>query len=111
MPFYEKEQRALIKLNRIKKLDIALDKNYQLVTTALFQKITDESVILEADTGIYFTLDALGTFIVENLKQNKTVANIVQAITDNYDVDQLTAQDDLLNLLNDMHDKGLIIEK
>lgn len=92
-------------------MDIALNKSYQLVTTALFQKITDESVILEAETGIYFTLDELGTFIVEHLKQDKTVASIVQAITENYDVDKLTAQNDLINLLNDMNNKGLLIEQ
>jgi hypothetical protein len=82
---------------------------YKLADNALFQQVMDEAVILDSKSGQYFTLDAIGTQMVQEISEGKSIQQVVGLIEKQYDAsrEQITA--DLLELLGQMKSKGLLI--
>ncbi|MFT4746486.1 MAG: hypothetical protein ACI8XG_000559 [Congregibacter sp.] len=83
---------------------------YKLADNVLFQKVAEETVILEPETGEYFTLDAVGTFMIETLQSGRNMKQTLLAINDNYDTNGADIARDLTNLVAEMQQKGLLIE-
>lgn len=83
---------------------------YQLVDNVLFQKVDNETVILEPENGNYFTLDPVGTFMIENLQQGKNLEQIIESVKSTYDVSANEVEADLNELLTNMLNQKLIIE-
>jgi hypothetical protein len=83
---------------------------YKLADNVLFQKVADETVILEPATGEYFTLDPVGTFMIETLQSGYSISQTVLAVNDNYDTKGADIETDLTNLVGEMQQKGLLIE-
>jgi hypothetical protein len=83
---------------------------YQLVSNVLFQKVDDETVILEPENGNYFTLDPVGTFMIENLQEGKSVEQVIELMNTKYEVstEQVTA--DLTELVTNMLSQNLMVE-
>ncbi|WP_076418105.1 PqqD family protein [Colwellia sp. UCD-KL20] len=84
---------------------------YQLVDNVLFQKVDNETVILEPENGNYFTLDPVGTFMIESLQEGKNVAQVIESIKSTYDVSVNEVEADLKELLTNMISQKLIIER
>lgn len=74
----------------------------------LSAQLGEDVVVLELDAGIYFGLNATGAFIWEMLAQPTAVAAIPQRISDEFEVDDATARDDLISLLRRLHQAGLV---
>lgn len=94
--------------------DISLLSNtskYQLVDNVLFQKVDNETVILEPENGNYFTLDPVGTFMIESLQEGKNVEQVIESIKSTYDVSVNEVEADLKELLTNMISQKLIIER
>ncbi len=83
---------------------------YQLAENVLFQKVSEETVILEPETGQYYTLDEIGTFMVENIQQGKTITAVVTCVLENYQADEQEVSQDLNELIADMLKQGLLVE-
>ncbi|MEP4891556.1 MAG: PqqD family protein [Aliiglaciecola sp.] len=83
---------------------------YKLSDKALFQKVVDETVILDSISGQYYTLDPIGTEMIEALNTGKSVAQVVALIEENYDTTVDNIQADLSELIGKMSDKGLLEE-
>jgi methyltransferase-like protein len=82
---------------------------YQLVTDVLFQKVAEETVILEPNTGEYFTLNAIGTFVVEQFQQGNSTAEVINLILEKYQVDKSEATQDVAELVTQMLKQRLLI--
>lgn len=83
---------------------------YQLINNVLFQKVDNETVILEPENGNYFTLDPVGTFMIENLQQGKTVEQVLTLMNTTYDVSVEQATADMQELINQMISQKLMVE-
>ncbi|WP_342806451.1 PqqD family protein [Alteromonas sp. M12] len=83
---------------------------YKLSDKALFQKVVDETVILDSISGQYYTLDPIGTEMVEALTTGKSVSQVVALIEQSYDAQAESIQADLAELISKMSDKGLLEE-
>jgi len=83
---------------------------YQIKENVLFQKVVEETVILEPNTGEYFTLDPIGTVMVEKIQDGLTFDEVVNSITDVYDVEAEEVENDLNQLISEMKDKDLLTE-
>ena len=81
---------------------------YQLAENVLFQKVAEETVILEPETGEYYTLNAVGTFMVEQLQQGSTKANVINAVMTKYEADKTEVEQDITALITQMLKQGLI---
>ena len=67
-----------------------------------------EVAILDLDAGMYYGLDEVGARIWELAREPRTVAEIQNVILDEYEVDPTSGKRDVLALLQQLADKGLI---
>lgn len=68
----------------------------------------EESAILNLKNSVYYGMNAVGTRVWALLKEPKKVADVRDAIVDEYDVDAGRCGGDVLALLEQMRDEGLI---
>lgn len=81
--------------------------SYRIPDELLVQTVREESVILDPATGNYFTLNEVGTRMVQLYRESGDADRVVQAIVSEYAVDDATARNDLQRLLADMAAHGL----
>ena len=76
----------------------------QLSTT-----LADEVIILGLDDSIYYGLSGAGTRIWDLLQTERTIAEIVDTITAEFEADRERVAADLDALLADLQSRGLIV--
>ncbi len=72
------------------------------------QEIDDETIILDAITQEYFSLNEIGKVIWSLLSQNKNLEEIKAQMLEMYEVPEEQLEKDLLNFLQALAKKGLI---
>ena len=72
------------------------------------QEIDDETIILDAITQEYFSLNEIGKVIWSLLSQNKNLEEIKAQMLEMYEVPEEQLEKGLLNLLQALAKKGLI---
>ena len=76
---------------------------------ALVQKVGEEMVILDAQSGQYYTLNEMATEILEHFKKGHTVAEVIDHVCNEYEVDKSEAQADIHNMLSTLISKELVL--
>ncbi|CAI8738484.1 MULTISPECIES: PqqD family protein [Methylococcus] len=74
----------------------------------VFEKVGEETVLLNLDTGFYFGLNPVGSHIWELLVATKNPASVLAALREEYDVEGEVLERDLANLIRDLAEKKLI---
>jgi hypothetical protein len=82
---------------------IVVASDRQLSTT-----LAGEVIILGLDDSIYYGLNGAGARIWELLQTPRTIRDVVDAITTEFDVDRERAAADLGALFTDLESRGLI---
>lgn len=70
--------------------------------------VDDELVMMDMERGVYFGLDAVGADIWNRLAAPLAVADLCEQLMREYDVDRATCEADVLAVLNEMADNGLL---
>jgi hypothetical protein len=70
-----------------------------------------ETVLLDLSSGRYYTLNRLGSVIWEHCTGQSTIADIHAAICDRFDVAPSRAFDDLVDLVNELIQEGLLLQE
>ena len=78
------------------------------VPNQVSSSLGDEAVILELTQGIYYGLNEVGARIWTLLKDPRPVGEIRDVLLDEYDTVTATVTRDLLALLTELADRGLI---
>lgn len=86
----------------------ALDATIGIPEDVVFRNLEGEAIILNLATGIYFGLDTVGTRMWTLLAESASVQRVVDTICEEYDVEPDTAERDVLDLLNQLIEKGLV---
>ena len=68
----------------------------------------DEAAILNMKNSVYYGMNPVGATVWNLLKQPKTIAEIRDAIIEEYEVEEKRCEQDLLTLLEEMRSEGLI---
>jgi len=82
---------------------VSVSKDY------VYCKVEDEMVLLGMEDGIYYGLNPVGAFIWEQIKEPKTIDDIRDAILKEYDVEKVECETDLMKLLQELTEKGIVI--
>lgn len=82
-------------------------QQFKIPGDLLLQAVKDEAVILDPKSGRYFTLNAVGTRMVQLYRDRADVDAVVATIVAEYAVDAATARQDLQQLLEDLSANGL----
>jgi len=70
----------------------------------------EELVLLDPDNGHYYTLDEVGTRIWELCDGGRSIAEIAGALDEEFDAPPETIRADLLELLEELSDGGLVLD-
>jgi hypothetical protein len=76
----------------------------QLVSSDL----AGEQVILDLSSGMYYGLNPVGTRIWQLIQEPKTVKEVEETLLSEYEVDAEQCQQDLMAILQQLKDQGLI---
>lgn len=70
--------------------------------------MADEVVLLDAKAGLYFGLNAVGATVWQRLQRPATLAELVDVVIAEYDVDHERAGQDVAVLVKELLDRDLI---
>jgi hypothetical protein len=91
-----------------KSTDITLTTIAIAVPDQVSTNLEDEAVILHLKDGIYFGLNPVASRIWDLLEVSRTVGEIRDILLKEYEVEPAQCEGDLLKLLEELHDRGLI---
>lgn len=74
----------------------------------LISRLQEESVILNLDSERYFGLDDVGTRFLSVLTTSESIEAAYQSLLEEYDVDREVLRDDLLALIENLSQQGII---
>lgn len=86
------------------RLECSFEKSEKIA----WRVVEEDSVLLNLDTGYYYTLNEVGRFLWESLDGKKKLSVIHQDIIDYYDVAPETAKSDILELIDNLLKEGLV---
>ena len=75
----------------------------------LISNLQDESVILNLDSERYYGLDDVGTRFLSVLTTSDTIETAYERLRNEYDVDPQVLRNDLVALIENLIDQGLLI--
>ena len=78
---------------------------------AVFRELNGESVVLNLESGMYYGLDEVGTRVWQAAAPGATLADVLDCITAEFEVDRPSAERDLLELAGTLIGKGLWIAR
>lgn len=82
---------------------------YQLSDKQVSTSISDETVILQFDSGEYYSLNEVGSFIWNLLQEHPhSLTQIIEAVCSNFDIDAANCDSDVQELLQDLENEKLI---
>lgn len=87
---------------------LSADSVVRAVDSQVSSRLGDEVAILELDQGVYFGLNDTGRFLWDLMQTPVRVNEMHAALVEEYEVDADTAEKDLLRVLGELCDAGLI---
>jgi hypothetical protein len=72
------------------------------------RRFDDEVVVLDLGAGEYYSLDAVGSAIWDQLEGGRTPEEIVGVLLARYEVDELTARGDVERIVQELLAVGLV---
>jgi len=87
---------------------LSLDSRLRVPRHVVSSKVADASVLLNTKTKKYFSLDEVGIRFWDELKSSADLRSICDVILAEYDVTASQLENDLLELVQDLLDAGLV---
>ena len=75
---------------------------------AAHQGVGEEAILINLNTGSYYSLNDTGTMFWELLDGQRSIADCAQLIAAEYEVEAEVVESDLLDLATDFKQEGLI---
>jgi hypothetical protein len=85
-----------------------LDAALRISDNVIFTTVDDGSVLLNTRTNQYFTLNDVGAQLWNLLREGKTFRVAYESLLDEYEVDGIQLELDLLELVNRLLENGLV---
>lgn len=89
---------------------VSRSRKLHVSSSVTHAELDDEVVLLDTQSGMYFSVDGVGTRIWELLRTGMTEEHIVQRIVREYAVEPDMARADVADFLNMLAERGLIRE-
>ena len=74
---------------------------------ALVQKVGSETVILDSESGQYYTLNEMATEMLEQLKEGATIQATTSHVCDEYDASESEVLADITAMVSELVEKKL----
>lgn len=87
---------------------LTLDSTVHIPAHVFFTTVDGGSVLLNTHTNTYFALEEVGVRFWDLLKDGNPLKKIHRILLDEYEVGPAQLEQDLLEILNDLLDNGLL---
>ena len=77
----------------------------------IIRKLGEETILISENGKNMHTLDEIGGFIWENIDGKNSISSITERICDEYDVNRSIAEKDILEFIEKLIEKELILIK
>jgi len=84
------------------------DTKFKISSDIAISEINHESVLLNLNTGIYFQVNELGSFIISELKDYISMGELQKKILINFNVSDEVCNEDLEGFINNLLEKNLL---
>ena len=91
-------------------MDMNPDTRLSIPPQVMSRSVGDETVLLDLESGIYFGLDGVGKRIWESIVHGHTLGETAAMVVSEYEVDEATAQADVIKFASDLVERGLLAE-
>ena len=75
----------------------------------LLREVNDESILLNLEKDNFYTLNAVGTRMLQLLSSSASIQDAYEALNNEYAVDPVELRNDLSELVEQLVDQGLVI--
>jgi len=89
-------------------MKISLTARIIIPDDVLVQELQGESVLLNVNTENYYGLDEVGTRMWMVLSESPSIADAIDKLLEEYEVERATLESDVIDLLNKLLEKKLI---
>ena len=90
--------------------NLTFEDSLRVPDDVVVREIDGEAVLLNLSTGIYFGLNKVGSRILALLQQDGSLNKVAEAMQREYDVERVRLDADLLALVRQLREKGLVEE-
>jgi hypothetical protein len=70
--------------------------------------VGEETVLLDLASGMYFGLDGVGKTIWESISMDRNLAETIDAVVTEYDVEKERAEADVIEFTSSLVERGLL---
>ena len=91
--------------------DITLESVVRRTPDVMASPVENELVMMDIERGMYYALNPVGSDIWERLTEPQKVADLCTQLMQQYAVDQATCEADVLAVLNEMAENGLLAQQ
>ena len=88
---------------------IGMDSTVVVAKEQMSCGLDDEAVILSLKKGVYYSLNPCGNRIWSLIQKPVKVGKIRDTLLEEYNIDKGTCEADLLSLLSDLKNEGLVV--
>ena len=85
-------------------------RRLEIPADVIFEVLDGEAVILNLKTGVYFSLNAVGTRIWKLIEEHGEIAKISETMLKEYEVQPEALDLDLQQVLSQLVEKGLVLQ-
>ena len=90
-------------------MDVASTDRLAVHPSVISRELSGETVLLHLESGVYYGLDRVATRIWQLLQQGRTIANVCEAMLEEYDVEQNVVQQDVARLVGELRERGIVV--
>ena len=87
---------------------VSFSDRVRIPDDVLISRLQEESVILNLDSERYFGLDDIGTRFLSVLTSADSIEAAYQSLAEEYDVDREVLRQDLIALIQNLQQQGII---
>ncbi len=88
--------------------EIQRDTTFVKKSSVVWRDLDGESVLLDLDSGSYFSLNKVGTLAWGLFNDGRSVAEVISAVCDAYEVDEKEALSDIIALARSLVSEDLM---
>ncbi|HNS01137.1 MAG TPA: PqqD family protein [Anaerolineae bacterium] len=88
----------------------SLDSSFAKDSDQIIERVVaGEALLINLANGDYYSLDGVGTVIWENIDGRRTVDDLANIVTEEYNADKDQVVADVLRLVGQLTDEGLLV--
>ncbi|MBI4834756.1 MAG: PqqD family protein [Planctomycetes bacterium] len=89
-------------------MKIGLNDTVKRVSNLPFQKIVDETIIVDPHNRLMHSFNEVGSFIWEKLSEAVTINELLEEIDAEYDTADADVKEDVIGFLEELHRQNLV---